>query len=146
MARVRAAAVQAEPVWFDLHATTAKTVDIIGQAAAEGVDLVAFPETWLPGYPLFLWGMTAGEQIPLAASYRANSPHVDGPEIARIREAAAAHGITVVLGLSERVHGSLYMSQLVIGPDGNVLLHRRKLKPRSSNARCSGKATDRVCR
>ena len=129
MNRVRAAAVQAEPVWFDLDATTAKTVEIIGQAAAEGADLVAFPETWLPGYPLFLWGMTAGEQIPLAALYRANSPHIDGPEIARIREAAAEHEITVVLGLSERDHGSLYMAQLIIGPDGNVLLHRRKLKP-----------------
>lgn len=129
MTRVRAAAVQAEPVWFDLAATTAKTVEIIGRAAAEGADLVAFPETWLPGYPLFLWGMTAAEQIPLAALYRANSPHIDGPEIARIREAAAEHEITVVLGLSERDHGSLYMAQVIIGPNGDVLLQRRKLKP-----------------
>lgn len=129
MTRVRAAAVQAEPIWFDLDATTTKTVEIIAQASTEGVDLVAFPETWLPGYPLFLWGMPPVEQIPLVNAYRANSPRIDGPEIARIRDAARAHGITVVLGLSERDHGSLYMAQLIVGPDGDVLLHRRKLKP-----------------
>lgn len=129
MPPVRVAAVQAEPVWFDLAATTAKTTEIIEQAAARGAQLVAFPETWLPGYPLFLWGMSPVEQIPLATLYRANSPRVDGPEIARIRDAAKAHEITVVLGLSEQDHGSLYMAQLIIGPDGTVLLHRRKLKP-----------------
>lgn len=129
MTPVRVAAVQAEPVWFDLDATTTKTTEIIEQAASRGVDLVAFPETWLPGYPLFLWGMSPVEQIPVAGLYRANSPEIDGPEIARIREAAKTHRITVVLGLSERDHGSLYMAQLIVGPDGTVLLHRRKLKP-----------------
>lgn len=124
----RVAAIQAQPVWFDLAATTDKTVDLIAGASAGGAELVAFPETWLPGYPAFIWSQNIGEQVPLIANYRANSPAVDGPEIGAIREAARQNGIMVVLGLSERDHGSLYMSQLIIGADGAILLHRRKLK------------------
>ncbi|WP_022880431.1 carbon-nitrogen hydrolase family protein [Microbacterium sp. B19] len=125
----RIAAVQAEPGWFDLPATVAKTVDLIAEAAANGAEIIAFPETWLPGYPIFLWTYPVPEQIPHLARYHAASPTVDGPEVSTIREAAAAHGITVVLGLSEQDHGSLYMAQLIIGPTGDILLHRRKLKP-----------------
>ncbi|WP_395640377.1 carbon-nitrogen hydrolase family protein [Pseudolysinimonas sp.] len=129
MSSIRVAAVQAEPVWFDLAATTEKTITLIAQAAAGGARLVAFPETWLPGYPGFIWGQSALEQLPLVALYRSASPTVDGPEIAAIRAAAAAHEISVVLGFSERDHGSLYMAQAIIGADGELLLHRRKLKP-----------------
>jgi nitrilase len=38
-------------------------------------------------------------------------------------------GITVVMGYSERGGGSLYMSQAIIGPDGELIGNRRKLKP-----------------
>jgi nitrilase len=126
---VRVAAVQAEPVWLDLAATTSKTVDLIAAAAAEGAQLVAFPETWLPGYPVFLWAYPVPQQLPFFARYHANSPSIDGPEIARIKAAALQHQVTVVLGMSEKSHGTLYMAQAIIGPDGEMLLHRRKLKP-----------------
>jgi len=126
---IRIAAVQAEPVWLDLAATTAKTIQIIEEAAAGGAELVAFPETWLPGYPIFLWAYPVPEQMPFIARYHANSPKVDGPEVAAISEAARRNAVTVVLGLSEKDHGSLYMSQAIIGPDGSLLQHRRKLKP-----------------
>ncbi len=129
MTSTRVAAVQAEPVWFDLAATTQKTIALIAEAAAGGAELVAFSETWLPGYPGFIWSQNVLEQLPMIAHYRANSPEVDGPEITAIRNAAAAAGIMVVLGFSERDHGSLYMSQLIIGADGGILVHRRKLKP-----------------
>lgn len=125
----RVAAVQAEPVWLDMEATTKKTIDLIKQAADGGADLIAFPETWIPGYPVFLWSYPVPMQVPFVARYHANSPTVDGPEVAAIRKAAKDAGIWVVLGLSERDHGSLYMSQLIIDADGEIALHRRKLKP-----------------
>ncbi|NKX51184.1 carbon-nitrogen hydrolase family protein, partial [Arthrobacter deserti] len=71
---VRVAAVQAEPVWLDIEGTTAKTVELIRQAAAGGADLVAFPETWLPGYPVFLWSYPVYQQMEFVARYHANSP------------------------------------------------------------------------
>jgi predicted amidohydrolase len=126
---VRVATVQAEPVWFDLTATTQKTLALIGEAAHGGAELVAFPETWLPGYPLFLWSHTVADQMPLVAAYHANSARIDGPEITAIREAAREHEIMVVVGFSEKDHGTLFISQAVIGADGSLLLHRRKLKP-----------------
>lgn len=129
MTPIRVAAVQAEPVWFDLAATTQKTCDLIGQAASGGAKLVAFPETWLPGYPAFIWSQNVYEQLPLIAHYRANSASIDGPEIAAIRESARENAIMVVLGFSERDHGSIYMSQVIIADDGEILVHRRKLKP-----------------
>jgi aliphatic nitrilase len=127
--KVRVAAVQAEPVWLDMDGTTDKTVHLIAEAAAGGADLVAFPETWVPGYPVFLWSYPVYEQMEFVARYHANSPTIDGPQIARIREAARQHSITVIVGFSEKDGGSLYMSQAVIGPDGEIVQHRRKLKP-----------------
>jgi nitrilase len=65
--------------------------------------------------------------------YMANSPTVDGPEMAEIRQAARNLGIWVVLGFSEREGASLYISQSIIsGETGEPVLHRRKLKPSKS--------------
>lgn len=127
--KVRVAAVQAEPVWLDIDGTTDKTLQLIAEAAAGGADFVAFPETWIPGYPVFLWSYPVYEQMAFVARYHANSPTIDGPQIAKIREAAQRHAITVIVGFSEKDGGSLYMSQAVIGPDGEIIQHRRKLKP-----------------
>ncbi len=130
MARnVRVAAVQAEPVWMDLDATTDKTIRLIEEAAERGVELIAFPETWLPGFPVFLFGFPVYQQQGYLKRYIENSPTVDGPEIQRVREAAKKHGMIVVLGFSERDHGSLYMSQVIIDAEGEILVHRRKIKP-----------------
>ncbi|MET1154637.1 nitrilase-related carbon-nitrogen hydrolase [Arthrobacter sp.] len=126
---VRVAAVQAEPVWLDIDGTTKKTIDLISEAATGGADLVAFPETWIPGYPVFLWSYPVYQQMEFVARYHANSVTIDGEAMTRIREAARENSITVVLGFSEKEAGSLYMSQAIIGPDGEILLHRRKLKP-----------------
>lgn len=126
---VRVAAVQAEPVWLDIEGTTEKTIRLIEEAAAGGADLMAFPETWIPGYPVFLWSHPVYEQMEYVARYHANSPTLQGDQLRRIRDAARRESITVVLGFSEKDGGSLYMSQVVIGPEGQILLHRRKLKP-----------------
>ncbi|MEU9380650.1 carbon-nitrogen hydrolase family protein [Streptomyces sp. NPDC048279] len=125
----RVAAVQAEPVWLDADATTEKTIGLIEDAAAQDVALVAFPETWIPGYPLFLWLGAVAVQTPYIARYHANSPTTDGKHLTAIRRAARRTGVTVALSYSEKDHGSLYMSQTLIAADGGVHMHRRKLKP-----------------
>ncbi|MGW1787318.1 nitrilase-related carbon-nitrogen hydrolase, partial [Streptomyces sp. NPDC002143] len=81
----RVAAVQAEPVWLDADATVEKTIGLIEDAAAQDVALVAFPETWIPGYPAFLWLGSVFGQMPYIARYHANSPTVDGRHLTAIR-------------------------------------------------------------
>jgi nitrilase len=57
---------------------------------------------------------------------------VDGPEVARLRAEARALGVMVSIGVSERSPvsaGGLWNSNLLIGDDGEVLVHHRKLVP-----------------
>lgn len=125
----RVASVQAEPEWLDLDAGVEKTIALIRQAADAGASLVAFPELWLPGYPIFLWLDAVVGQVPFVARYHASSMSTRDPRLARVRRAARESNIAVALGWSEKDHGSLYVAQTLIGADGAVQLHRRKLKP-----------------
>lgn len=52
---IRAAVVQAEPVWYDLEGTVNKTCQLVTEAASNGAQIVAFPELWIPGYPTWIW-------------------------------------------------------------------------------------------
>ena len=62
--------------------------------------------------------------------YQINSLSVESPEMEEIKSAAKRNSIAIVLGFSERnsTH-SLYISQAIISPQGELALHRRKTKP-----------------
>lgn len=51
----------------------------------------------------------------------------DGDSCLRLREAARTHSIHVCAGLIERADDTLYNAAALISPDGEVLLHHRKL-------------------
>ena len=53
MTRVRVAVVQSEPAQ-SLDEGLQRTEALVREAARSGATLVAFPETWLPGYPAWL--------------------------------------------------------------------------------------------
>ncbi|GAB7533665.1 hypothetical protein PS3A_60810 [Pseudomonas sp. 3A(2025)] len=125
---LKVACVQAAPVFLDLDATVDKTIALIKQAAAEGAGLIAFPETWIPGYPWFLWLDAPAWNMPLVYRYHQNSLVLDSPQARRISEAAREAGIYVVLGHSERSKGSLYIGQWIIDDKGETVGVRRKLK------------------
>ncbi|MDQ0137719.1 putative amidohydrolase [Neorhizobium galegae] len=121
-------------MWFDLAATTEKTIKLITDAAKRGAQIVAFPEVWLPGYPLFIWLGDKEWQADYRRRYIENSAVYGGPEHERIAAAAAEHHIQVVLGLSERdVEGRIYLAQWLIDEMGETVLARRKLKPNAAD-------------
>lgn len=125
---IKVACVQAAPVFLDLHATVDKTIALIRQAAAEGAELIAFPETWIPGYPFFLWLDAPFACMPLIQRYHENSLVLDSAQARRISDAARECAIHVVLGYSERDRASLYIGQWIIDAQGNTVGVRRKLK------------------
>lgn len=129
---VTVAAVHAAPVWLDADATADKAVSLIAEAARAGAQAAVFPESFLPGFPAW-----AGLAPPIRTheffrAFAAASVRVDGPQVARIRQAARRHGLLVSLGISESTDasvGCLWNSNLLIGPDGALLNHHRKLVP-----------------
>lgn len=125
---IRVAAVQAESVWLDLEGGVAKTIELIGRAAEGEAQLVAFGETWLPGYPFWIWLDSPAAGMPFVLRYHANSMLREGPEMQQIQDAAARHNIHVVLGFSERDRGTLYIAQAFIANTGKLISVRRKLK------------------
>ncbi|MFX1674730.1 carbon-nitrogen hydrolase family protein [Paraburkholderia sp. A2WS-5] len=126
-----AAVVQAAPEFLNLERGIEKTIALIDEAGQKGAALIAFPETWLPGYPFHVWLGSPAWALGsgFVQRYFDNSMTYDSPQAAALRDAAARNRITVVLGLSERSGGSLYIAQWIIGPDGATVATRRKLRP-----------------
>jgi nitrilase len=133
----RIALVQQAPVFLDRAATLARAVAAVDEAAAGGASLVVFPETFVPGYPAWIWRLRPGPDQALAeqlhARMRAQAVDLGGDDLAPLREAAARHGMTIVCGVQERdvafSRGTLYNTVIVVGPDGKLLNRHRKLMP-----------------
>lgn len=127
--KFKAAAVQASSILHDLDAGIEKAISLIDQAGKEGVDLIAFPETWIPGYPYWAWLGPPAWGMQFVQTYHDNSIIVGGKEHQAICDAATRNNAHVVLGFSERAAGTLYLAQSIIGPDGQIIANRRKLRP-----------------
>ncbi|HSN20057.1 MAG TPA: nitrilase-related carbon-nitrogen hydrolase [Usitatibacter sp.] len=131
---VRAAVVQASAVPFDSEACVEKAVRLTGEAAAKGAKVVVFPEAFVPGYPKGLnYGLVVGARDPVGREefriYLDAAIPVPGPHTQRLGEAAAAHGVYLVIGVIERDGGTCYCTVLFFGPDGRLLGKHRKLMP-----------------
>ena len=133
---MRVAAVQTSPVYLDRDATLAKTADLIAEAASQGARLVAFPETFVPGYPSwadFTDASTFDDPTQKAAwaRYLDQSVDVERGDLDPIVRAAAEHGTFVYLGIVERSRsrGSVYCSLAAIHPEAGLVGVHRKLKP-----------------
>ena len=138
--QVRVAIAQSAPIYLDKRASLTKALDLVQQAAKRDARLVAFGETWLPGYPAWLdvcpgaalWENASAKEV--FAKLRNNSISVPGEEVNALSKAARDLKIAIVMGASERVdagpgNGTLYNSLLTISEDGQLRNHHRKLVP-----------------
>ena len=139
MTNVRVAIVQSE-VAADLAAGLDRTRSLTKKAAAGGAQLVAFPETWLPGYPSWLdhcRDAALWNHPPVKAEFARmadNSVVVAGDSGRALGGIAREAGVTLVVGAVERVdsgpgRGTLYNALLTYTPDGALGNHHRKLMP-----------------
>jgi nitrilase len=135
---MRIAAAQVHAAWGRPEEGSERVAGWIRRAAADGVDLLAFGETHLGGYPFWL-SMTDGSRFDEAgqkrayAYYLAAAVELDGPELRHIREAAADHRVFTYLGIAERgsgvARGSVFATLVAIDPDRGIVSAHRKLQP-----------------
>jgi len=126
---LRVAAVHAAPVFLDVDATVDKAAGLIRQAGREGIELVVFPEVFVPGFPYWINCYPPLLQNPLHERYLACSLAVPGPEVDQLRLAARDAGVAAVVGVNERVGSSLFNTQVFIDRDGTLVGRHRKLQP-----------------
>jgi nitrilase len=132
-----AAVVQRPPVLLDREATLKGAIEHLHEAADAGARLVVFPETYIPGYPAWIWKLRPGSDYDLSdAIYRElldNSVDLVADDLRPLREAAAQRNVVVVCGVHERdgahSRATLYNTLVTIGPDGSILNLHRKLVP-----------------
>ena len=127
--RVVVAAAHAAPILLDAAATIEKACALIAEAATHGVQLLVFPEVFVPGFPYWINCYPPDEQWPLLQRYAAASISIPGPELEQIQRAARDARVHVVLGISEREGSTLYNAQAFIDDQGRYLGKHRKLQP-----------------
>jgi nitrilase len=134
--KVKVCLVQDSPVFFNLEETLKKVEKLTEEYAAQGCQLIVFPESFIPGYPRgFDFGAVIGSRTSegrkLYADYHKNSLDVKGEGLRRLEKLAKKLGVYLVVGATEKepVNSSLYCSMLYISPKKGLLGVHRKIKP-----------------
>ena len=112
-------------------------VEAVAEVAAEGAGLVVFPETFIPGYPAWIWQLRPGGDYALSSELHAlllaGSVDLTTDDLAPLQEAAASNKVVVVCGIHEREgsysRATLFNTLVTIGADGSILNRHRKLVP-----------------
>jgi nitrilase len=130
LSTVKIAACHVSPIFLNPEKTTEKALCLIDEASSHGAHLVAFPESYIPGFPVWAGTGAPVDNPGLFARFVEASIYADGPEIAQIQSRCAERRVVVSIGFSERSRysvGCLWNSNIVIGEDGKVLAHHRKM-------------------
>ena len=133
----KVAAIQKPPVLLDRARTIERALDSIEEAVGNGASLLVFPEAYIPGYPTWIWRLRPAGDMKLSneihAQLRGNAVDLASDDLRPLQDAAARHGVTIVMGIHEldsRYSGTtLFNTVVVIGPDGALLNRHRKLMP-----------------
>jgi len=131
---VKVAAVQAASVFLDREGSTEKACRLIREAGRNGARVIGFPEGFIPAHPVWYHhhpatGAVANE---LAGALFRNSVEIPGPEIDALCAAARDANAYVVIGVCEklpRTIGTMFNTQVYIGPDGALRGKHQKLVP-----------------
>ena len=133
-AKVKVAAVQAASVFLDREGSTEKACRLIHEAGKNGARVIGFPEGFIPAHPVWYHHHAASGAIAnqLAVELFKNSVEIPGPEIDALCDAARAANAYVVIGVCEKLPqtmGSMFNTQVYIGPDGRLIRKHQKIMP-----------------
>lgn len=133
--KVKVAAIQAAPVFFDIEKTLVKAEQFIAEAAHQGANLVVFPESFISGYPRgFTFEAVVGSRSDagrkLYQKYWESSLQIPSQECDRLAEMSDKHNVYLMMGVTERTStGSLYCTMTYFSPENGYLGKHQKLKP-----------------
>ena len=130
------ALVQDAPAWLDRAATLEKCAALAAEAARAGARLLVFPESFLSGYPDWIWRLRPWPDAALTAELHQklieSAIDLSRDDLAPLQETARRHSLTIVTGINEldpHTRGTLYNTVVTLGPDGALLNAHRKLVP-----------------
>lgn len=128
----KVAAMHVSPVFLDTEKTIDKVCDLIDEAADNGAQLIAFPEAFVPAFPLWSSVRAPIFNHDFFRRLASNTVLVPGPEVKRVAQAAKKNEVMVSLGINEGTTasvGCIWNTNIIIGPDGRLLSHHRKIVP-----------------
>jgi aliphatic nitrilase len=137
------AAVHAASEFLDLEASVNKACAVIHEAGSHGARLIVFPETFLPGYPFWIWTHTAAQSAPLFQQLFYQSVELPGEASRRIGQAAREAHAWVCMGLNERDGGTLYNTLAWFDDEGRLVARHRKLQPTNAERTIWGRGDGR---
>lgn len=133
---IKVAVAQLTPVFLNKAKTVDKAVKAILEAGKMGAKLVVFPESFIAGYPDWVWSIPANQTKQLNNLYVKlvkNAVSIPDDTTEKLCKAAKKANINVVMGLnetnSETSNASLYNTILFIDENGEILGKHRKLVP-----------------
>jgi predicted amidohydrolase len=133
--KIKVALVQDSPIFLNLDASIIKAKELVGRASQDGAEMVVFPETWLPGYPVWLdtakeaalWNHQGAKSL-----YRLlcqNSLEIGSPQFHELRSLAEEKGVHLVMGCHEIDGNTLYNTMIFFPANGQAVKIHRKLMP-----------------
>jgi aliphatic nitrilase len=131
---VKVAAVQAASVFLDRERSTEKACRLIREAGKNGARVIGFPEGFIPAHPVWFHHHAATGAIAnrLSVELFKNAVEIPGPEIDALCDAARDANAYIVVGVCEKLPnttGTLFNSQVYIGPDGALIRKHQKIMP-----------------
>ncbi|HEU5274506.1 MAG TPA: carbon-nitrogen hydrolase family protein [Xanthobacteraceae bacterium] len=131
---VKVAAVQAASVFLDREGSTEKACRLIAEAGAQGARVIAFPEGFIPAHPVWYHHHPATGALAnrLSVELFKNSVEIPGPQVDALCAAARTVNAYVVIGVCEKIPntmGTMFNTQLYIGPDGSLIRKHQKIMP-----------------
>jgi aliphatic nitrilase len=131
---VKVAAVQAASVFLDREGSTEKACRLIREAGKNGARIIGFPEGFIPAHPVWYHhhAATAAIANKLSVELFKNSIEIPGPQTDALCAAARDANAYVMIGVCEKIPntiGTMFNSQLYIGPDGQIIRKHQKIMP-----------------
>jgi len=131
------AIIQYPSILSDRDATIARVVELSETAAKEGAKLLIFPETYIPGYPTYIWRLKPGADMALSSKIHDqmvnNAVDIKAGHLDSICNTANKHGVDILVGCheldSEYSHTTIYNSYVHINHKGKIINVHRKVMP-----------------